>query len=138
MEQGFENVENLTEKISEKEDRIIQLEKELEKYKQLFADCDESFHLRIQSELVDEWVLNYRYDYKEHPDKIMELSSPDQIIPSCSVGEEMLPESVRLWNLGNLLNLDKDWEIKYYPEIDEVTLYVSKKDKVFNKKDVIN
>jgi len=136
MEQAFEMVENLTEELSEKEDRIIQLEKELKEYKLLFSDCDDLLHGIIEDQITKGWRCWHRSDYKRYPDNIFELTI------GCGMSDEVsmkvLPTSLETYNNHNVLDLDEEWTIKYYPEHDTNCLYVHRKDKVFDKKDVLS
>lgn len=133
MEEAFDMVETLTQELVDKEEKIIELEKQVDKYKTLFGECDQFFHGQIEYELRRSYN-SLRESTQLEPHLIYGLQiyeAPNYILP------EMLPESIEMWNDTNEFELKEGWVVKYYPEYSDDTIWIQKKDKVFNKKDLV-
>ena len=134
MEQAFDMVEQLTQELVDKEERIMELEKQVDKYKTLFGECDQFFNGQIEYELRRSYnSLRESTQLESHLIYGLQIyEAPNYILP------EMLPESIEMWNDTNEFELKEGWVVKYYPEYSDDTIWIQKKDKVFNEKDLVN
>ena len=138
MEQAFEMVENLTQELAEKEDKIIKLEKELKKIKKeykkiktLFGECDNHLHFIVQGQIEEQW--HFGNDEYPEDNEAYEISiGLDELI--C---DYMLPSSVEIWNEQNLLRLREGWIIKHYKNRCD-RIYIQMKDKDLKDLNIIS
>jgi predicted nuclease with TOPRIM domain len=126
IEKLNEEYSELQDKYSILEDKYENMKKECEKFKLLFAECDNHLHYWVQGQIEEQWHDTLRYSgYPEDNEAYQIYLGLDALI--C---EHMLPESVEIWNKQNILRLKEGWIIKHYAREYEMDhIYIQMKDK---------